>query len=342
MPESPLDPQPILDVGLGFFRSKTLLCAVELGLFSELARGPRTGSAIGTTLGLHPRATPDLLDSLVAMGFLEREGSGTGAEYRNTEITDHYLDRAKPSYVGGILEMMNARLYRFWGDLGEALRTGEPQTEGKHSGTPLFEALYSDPASLEGFLMGMQGASLPNMHALAERFDFSRYGTLCDVGGASATLSRTVAARHPHLRCTSFDLPPVEPIAKRAIAAEGLSERVTTVAGDFFRDSLPQADVITMGMILHDWNLETKRMLIGKAYAALPEGGAFVVVENLIDDERRENVYGLMMSLNMLIETGDGFDFSGADFAGWCRDAGFARTEVLHLRGPASAAIAYK
>jgi hypothetical protein len=342
MPTPPLDPQPIMDVGLGFFRSKTLLCAVELGLFSELARGPRSGSAIGTQLGLHPRATPDFLDGLVAMGLLEREGSGAGAEYRNTKLTDYYLDRAKPSYMGGILEMMNARLYRFWDNLGEALRTGEAQTEAKHSGRNLFETLYNDPTSLEGFLMGMQGASLPNMHAFAERFDFSRYRTLCDVGGASATLSRAVAARHPHLRCTSFDLPPVEPIAKRAIAADRLSERVKTMAGDFFQDPLPRADVITMGLILHDWNLETKRMLIAKAHEALPDGGAFVAIENLIDDERRENVYGLMMSLNMLMETGDGFDFTGADFAGWCGEAGFTRTEVLHLRGPASAAIAYK
>jgi hypothetical protein len=212
----------------------------------------------------------------------------------------------------------------------------------KHTGKPLFEGLYADPAGLEIFMNAMQGASLPNFQAFAERFDFSRYRTLCDVGGASATLSRVVAARHPHLRCTSWDLPAVEPIAQRAIAAAGLEQRVSTASGDFFRDPLPGADVITMGMILHDWNLETKRMLIAKAYQALPEGGALVAIEHLIDDERRENVYGLMMSLNMLIELGDGFDYTGADFAGWCRDAGFRRSEVIHLRGPASAAVAYK
>jgi hypothetical protein len=337
-----LDPQPIFDVGLGFFRSKALLCAVEAGLFSELAKGPRQGAELGAALGLHPRATPDLLDGLVAMGFLERDGLGPDALYRNASLTDHYLDRAKPSYVGGILEMMNARLYRFWGDLGEALRTGKPQNEVKHTGKPLFEGLYADPAGLEIFMNAMQGASLPNFQAFAERFDFSRYRTLCDVGGASATLSRVVAARHPHLRCTSWDLPAVEPIAQRAIAADGLEQRVNTAAGDFFRDPLPHADVITMGMILHDWNLETKRMLIAKAYEALPEGGALVAIEHLIDDERRENVYGLMMSLNMLIELGDGFDYTGADFARWCREAGFRRSDVIHLRGPASAAVAYK
>jgi hypothetical protein len=188
----------------------------------------------------------------------------------------------------------------------------------------------------------MQGISLPNFEALAEKFDFSRYQTLCDVGGANALLSRTVAARHPHLRCTSFDLPVVEPIARRAIAAAGLAGRVEAASGDFFADALPRADVVTMGMILHDWNLEHKRMLIGKAYDALPPGGAFVVVENLIDDDRRTNAFGLLMSLNMLIEFGEAFDYTGADFAGWCREAGFTRTEVIPLRGPASAGVAYK
>ena len=150
------------------------------------------------------------------------------------------------------------------------------------------------------------------------------------------------ARRHAHIRCTSFDLPAVEPVAKKAIAAAGLSERIRTASGDFFKDPLPKADLITMGMILHDWNLEKKMHLIRAAYDALPPGGALVAIEALIDDDRRENVHGLMMSLNMLIEFGDAFDFTGRDFAGWCREAGFRRTEVIPLRGPASAAVAYK
>src|SRR6202008_570474 len=142
-----------------------------------------------------------------------------------------------------------------------------------------------------------------------EKFDSPKFKTLCDVGGATGLLSIETAKRHPHLKCTSFDLPPVEPIAKKHIAAAGLDGRVTTAAGDFFKDPLPRADVITMGMILHDWNLEKKMHLVRAAYDALPPGGAFVVVENLIDDARRENAFGLMMSLNMLIEFGEAFDF---------------------------------
>ena len=295
MSEKPIDPSPILQTALGFWPSKTLLSAVELGVFTELAKDPKTKAALGEALGLHPRGSMDFFDTLVALGFLEKDGGGDSAQYRNTEATGFYLDRNKSSYIGGFLEMCNSRLYGFWGDLPEALQTGKPQNEVKHTGTSIFETLYGDPAKLEAFLNAMQGISLPNFEAFAGKFDFSPYKTLCDVGGANGLLSLTVANRHPHLQCTSWDLPVVEPIAKKHIEARGLSDRVKTASGDFFKDPLPKADVITMGMILHDWNLENKKMLIGKAFNALPEGGAFVVIENIIDDERRENAFGLMM-----------------------------------------------
>jgi trans-aconitate methyltransferase len=206
----------------------------------------------------------------------------------------------------------------------------------------MFDELYSDPARLEQFMLAMRGISGPNFKALAEKFDFTRYRTVCDVGGATGQLATTIAERHPHLKVTSFDLPVVEPIAKRWIAKSPSASRVTTASGDFLKQPLPRADVITMGMILHDWNLDKKKYLVRLAYEALPPGGAFIAVENLIDDARRENAFGLMMSLNMLIEFGDAFDFTGADFWSWCQEAGFSRCEVVHLNGPCSAAIAYK
>jgi predicted O-methyltransferase YrrM len=238
--------------------------------------------------------------------------------------------------------MCNARLYRFWGDLTEALRTGKPQNEIKHTGKPMFEELYSDPARLEQFLAAMKGISLGNFRALAQKFDFSKYETVCDIGGATGQLCTILAEHHPQLRCVSYDLPVVAPIAEKHIAAAGLTDRVATASGDFFADPLPRADVMTMGLILHDWNLDGKMQLIRSAYEALPDGGAFIVIENFIDDARRENVFGLMMSLNMLIEFGDAFDFTGSDFAGWCRDVGFRQVEIMPLTGPASAGIAYK
>ena len=337
-----VDPSHILQIGSGFWPSKVLLSAVELELFTQLGSEALTGEEIGARLGLHPRAIWDFLDGLVALGLLDREGDGHAARYRNTQDTAVFLDKNSPQYIGGILEMFNARLFRYWADLTDALKTGEPQNEVKYTGKPMFDELYADPARLEQFMGAMTGISLGNFHALADKFDFSAYKTLCDVGGATGQLSLIVAARYPHLRCTSFDLPVVEPIAKKKIAAAGLAERVATASGDFFADPLPKADVITMGMILHDWNLERKMQLITSAYDALPEGGAFVVIENFIDDARRENVFGLMMSLNMLIEFGDAFDFTGADFTDWCTQVGFSRVEVVPLAGPASAAIAYK
>jgi predicted O-methyltransferase YrrM len=342
MTQAELDPSHILQVGMGFWPSKTLLSAVELELFTELGEEALEGAEIGDRLGLHPRGIYDFLDTLVALGFLERDGDGAEGRYRNTAATATFLDKRGPAYVGGILEMSNARLYPFWGDLTEALRTGKPQNEVKHTGKPMFDELYSDPARLEQFMRAMQGISLGNFQALAEKVDFSGYETVCDVGGATGQLSMILAERHPHLRCISYDLPVVAPIAEKTIAAAGLSDRVSVASGDFFAEPLPEADAITMGMILHDWNLDRKRHLIRSAYEALPEGGAFIVIENLTDDARRENAFGLMMSLNMLIEFGDAFDFTGSDFAGWCREAGFREVEIVPLTGPASAGVAHK
>lgn len=342
MTREELDPSRIMQVGMGFWPSKTLLSAVELELFTELGAESMTGEEIGTRLSLHPRGIYDFLDTLVALGLLDRDGEGPDARYRNTTETAAFLDKRSGTYIGGILEMSNARLYGFWGDLTEALRTGKPQNEVKHSGRPMFEELYAEPARLEQFMHAMRGISLANFRALADRFDFSRYETVCDVGGATGLLCTILAERHQHLRCTSYDLPVVAPIAERAIEAAGLSDRVAVASGDFFADPLPRADVITMGLILHDWNLDGKMHLIRSAYDALPDGGALIVIENLIDDARRENAFGLMMSLNMLIEFGDAFDYTGADFAGWCEEVGFKKVEIVPLAGPASAGIAYK
>lgn len=336
------DPAPILQTAFAFWSSKVLLTAVEMDLFTKLGERRVTGEVFGGELGLHPRGIHDFFDALVAMSYLDREGNGPEASYFNTPVASVYLDRESPRYIGGVLEMLNARLFRFWHDLPEALRTGKPQNEVKHSNKPIFEELYSDLPKLEQFLGAMTGLSRINFEAFAEKFDFKPYKTLCDVGGATGLLAIEVARRHPHIQATSFDLPAVEPVARKSIAAAGLAGRVGTAEGDFFKDPLPEVDLITMGMILHDWNLENKMHLIRSAYDALPSGGALVAIEALIDDERRENLFGLLMSLNMLIEFGDAFDFSGADFRGWCREVGFQRFEVIHLAGPTSAAVAYK
>jgi hypothetical protein len=342
MNTEPPDHSPILQTAFAFWSSKVLLTAVEFGVFTKLGSRRLTGAELGRELGLHPRGIADFFDALVAMKFLDREGDGTQSKYFNTAAGGLYLDSNSPRYIGGILVMLNARLFKFWNDLPEALRTGQPQNEVKHGAKGIFEELYAELPKLEQFLGAMTGLSRINFEAFADKFDFSKFKTLCDVGGATGLLCTEVAKKHSHLKCISFDLPPVEPIAKKAIAAAGLSERVGIASGDFFKDPLPKADIITMGMILHDWNLEKKMHLIRAAYDALPPGGALVAIEALIDDARRENVFGLLMSLNMLIEFGDAFDYSGADFRKWCGEIGFKRFEVIHLAGPSSAVVAYK
>jgi SAM-dependent methyltransferase len=337
-----LNPSSILETAFGFWHSKVLLTAVELGVFTKLANRRLSGAELGAELQFHPRAVADFFDALVAMKFLCRDGDGPQAKYFNTPEGSLFLDESSPRYIGGILIMLNARLFKFWNDLPEALRTGRPQNEIKHGQKGMFEVLYADLPRLEQFMGAMTGLSRINFEAFAEKFDFSKFQTLCDVGGATGLLSIEVAKKHAHLKCISFDLPAVAPIAEKYIATAGLANRIDVATGDFFQDPLPKADIITMGMILHDWNLDKKMHLIRAAYDALSPGGALVAIEALIDDARRENVQGLLMSLNMLIEFGDAFDYSGSDFRQWCGEVGFKRFEVIHLAGPSSAAVAYK
>lgn len=333
-----LNPGQIMQTGLGFWASKTLLSAIEMGVFTELAKHPEDLTTLQGRLGLHPRSARDFLDALVALGFLLR----TDGVYGNTPETDYFLDRRKPSYVGGMLEMANHRLYPFWGRLTEGLRTGLPQNEVREGMAPLFEALYADPARLKEFLKAMSGFSRGSAIAAGQKLPWAGYSTFVDVGAAQGDTAVQIARLNPHLRGTGFDLPEVGPIFEEYVEGNGLSDRIRFVPGSFFTDDLPKADVVVMGHILHDWDLETKQMLVRKAYAALPEGGSFLVYECLIDDERRTNALGMMMSLNMLIETPGGFDYTGADCQGWMREAGFRETRVEHLAGPESMVVGVK
>lgn len=331
-------PESIMQLGLAFWGSKTLLSAIELGLFTELAQSPLSGEQLTERLKLHPRSARDFFDTLVALGMLDRDGE----VYRNTPESDQFLVRSKLSYIGGILEMANERLYPFWGSLTEGLRTGLPQNEVKTGGTGLFEALYGDPERLRLFLAAMTGLSMGASLGIAQKFPWANYKTVVDVGGAQGGLLVQLCLAHPHLKGTNFDLPVVAPIFEEYVATNGLSERLKFQPGNFFNEPIPSADVITMGHILHDWDLDQKRMLLDKAYQALPAGGALIVFEALIDDERRQNAFGLLMSLNMLIETPGGFDYTGKDCSTWMREAGFRETRVEHLAGPDSMVVAIK
>jgi precorrin-6B methylase 2 len=238
--------------------------------------------------------------------------------------------------------MANARLYRFWGNLTEALVTGLPQNEIGRGEPDLFTAVYADPARLELFLGAMTGLSLPTARAIAAAFPWSKYRSFADIGCAQGGLTVEVARAHPHLTGFGFDLPAVRPVFERYVAQHGLAGRLVFHAGNFFESRLPTVDVLVMGHILHDWSLEQKKHLLENAFESLPAGGALIVYDAIIDDDRRQNAFGLLMSLNMLIETPAGFDYTGADCMAWMREAGFRDVRVEPLQGAYSMVVGHK
>ncbi len=339
------NPSKIMQIGMGFWAAKSLLAAVKFKLFTLLAGKKLSGADIKKSLGLQTsdRHVYDWLDSLVALGFLQRQGVMNEALYSNGMDTEVFLDQQKPSYIGGILEMGNNRLYKFWGNLEEALLTGKPQNEAKEGENMDFlNTVYQTEEKMQEFVDAMSGIQMGNFMALCKKFDFSKYKTLADVGGADGWLSIQVCKHYPNIQCITYDLPPVESLAKKKIAQFNLSDRIRTMSGDFLKDDMPTADVITMGNIIHGMNEDEKEKLIKKVFDSLTENGVFITIENIIDNDRKENVFGLLMSLNMLIENGDAFDYTPSDLERWTKKAGFKRIEIIPLAGPTSAGVAYK
>ena len=333
-----VDPSKIVQLGVGFWGPKVLLSAVELGLFTELGKGPLDAATLKKRLNLHERSALDFLDALVALGMLDRKDG----RYANTPETARFLDGGSPDYVGGMIEMLNARLYRFWGTLTEALRTGQPQNEAKTGEGDLFDVLYNDPHRLRQFLQAMTGLSMGAAKAIAQKFPWKKHERFFDVGCAQGCVPVQVALANANITGGGYDLPVVGPIFEEYVKRFGLEKRLEFKVGNFFEDPLPDSDVLAMGRILHDWDLGQKKALLAKAHQALPKGGALIIYESLIDDERRQNVAGLLMSLNMLIETRGGFDFTGRDCIGWMKEVGFREAYVEHLAGPDSMAVGIK
>jgi hypothetical protein len=327
----------ILDIGFAFWKSKALLCAVELGLFTELGEDRLEWQALAARLGLHLRGACDFFDALVALQLLDRHADG---RYANRPDCAAYLDRNNPSYIGGALEHLNARLYPSWALLTQALRTGLPQSGVFGNGG--YAALYAENVESAAFLNGMTGGSLMPARVLAASFPWQDYGSVMDVGAAQGGTLVEIARAHPHLFGGGFDLAQLEPQFARHVSRHGLSGRLRFHAGDFLVDELPPADVLIMGRILHNWDLATKKMLLTKASRALPQRGALIVFDSFIDDARRENAKALLASLNMLIETAGGSEYTASECVSWMLQCGFGETRIVPLAGGQMAVIAMK
>lgn len=328
----------LLQMGLGFWSAKALLTAVELGVFGVLAQSPHSAPELSAALELNGRGVRDFLDVLTSLGLLVRDGE----RYANAPRAATHLVPGLPGYIGGALEMSNARLYPVWAKLSEALRSGEPQNEAKQEEAQYYHQMQREQERLRSFLRGMTGLSMAAALAIAEKFPWRERLTFCDVGGAQGGLAATLVQRHPHLSGSVLELPSVQPFFDEYVQPFGFGERLRFQGADFFQDPLPRADVLIMGHVLHNWDLERKRLLIRKAFEALPPGGVLLVYEALLDDERRQATFGLLMSLNMLLVTSGGFVFSGQDCRGWMQEAGFGEVRVDHLSGPDWMVIATK
>lgn len=329
-----LMPDTIQRLGGAFRASKAFLTAVELGVFTELARGPLSAEALAARIGIQPRASVDFFDALVALGILERDGS----VYSNTPEADLYLDRGKRTYIGGMAEMQGTAGYQLWGSLSSALRTGEPQTTARGN----FDLLYEDPRRTKRFLAAMTGGTLATARAMAKLFPWDEYRTFIDIGTAQGCLPVEIALRHEHLTGGGFDLPPVGVHFDHYVASFDLGSRLRFFPGDLRVDPIPGADVLVLGNMLSDFDLEGKHELLRKAYCALPVGGALVVYESLIDDDRRRNAAALLTSLATLLHKTGAFGFTGSQCRSWMEDIGFVKTNIAPLEGPRAMVIGEK
>jgi len=327
----------IVKLAFAFREAKVVLSAVELQVFTILTEGPLDLETLRNRIGIDQRGARDFFDALVALGLLERDKDG---RYANTPETDLYLDHRKPSYIGAELDHVNTQLYARWNSLTPALRTGRAQSGAGVAGN--YPAFYSDPVTLEAFLKGMTGATLLPAKALAVKFPWGVYQTVIDIGCAQGCLPVQIAQAHSHISGGGFDLPPVKSAFDSYVRQHGLSHRLQFCSGDFFQHPLPGADVLVMGRVLHNWDMAQKKMLLRKAYEALPAGGALIVYERMIDDERRSNALGLLSSLNMLVMTAGGFDYTSADCMDWMQETGFHHLQSKVLTSEQSMVIGIK
>jgi predicted O-methyltransferase YrrM len=321
---------PLMALSTGFWAFKTLAAAHELGLFSRLTGGAGTTVAeLAEALGLQPRPAEMLLTGCAALGLLEK----TEGRYRNTPLSEAYLVRGKPYYFGGFVQMADKRLYAGWGKLAEALRTNQPTTWDPAVQSSAFDG--EDPTMLATFWEAMHSLSTMTARKLGEAMDLGQFHRLLDVGGGSGAYDIELCKQYAAMRATVFDLPHVAAIAAGKIAEAGLTDRIETTGGDFFEHLPGDHDVHLLSMIMHDWDEAKDRALLSRSFEALQSGGAVVISELLVNDEKTGPAPAALMSLNMLIET-EGRNYTPAEYSSWLEEAGFRHIETVWFEAPAA------
>jgi acetylserotonin N-methyltransferase len=332
------NPSNVLDLIEAFRRSKTMFAAVKLGVFDFLEAAPAGAGDVAATLHLNRDATERLLESCVGLKLLTVEGE----TYRNTPEASTYLCAASPYSLLGYINYSNDILMKLWMNFEDALREGTNRWNQVYgSSGPLFDAFFPGEEQMRTFIMGMHGFGKISSPGVAAAFDLSGFHLVADLGGATGHLTIEVCERYPHLHGTVFDFAKVLKVAEEQIALSPAKERIQTVAGDFFTDPLPPADLFMLGRILHDWTPEKIDVLLSRVYQALPAGGAVLIAEKLLTDDKTGPVPAQMQSLNMLVCT-EGKERSLPEYRQILNRAGFSRIEGRLTGRPLDAVLAWK
>jgi acetylserotonin N-methyltransferase len=334
----PPDPALVLDLLEAFRRSKTMFAAVKLGVFDALAAGPKTLAALAAELQASADGLERLLDACVGLALLERREGG----YANTPAAEAYLCSHSPRRLTGYLNYSNDVMWKLWEHLDDAVREGTHRWQQVYGWDgPIFQNFFRDEAAKREFLLGMHGFGLISSPQVVAAFDLGRFRKLADLGGATGHLAVAACERYPELRAVVFDLPEAVPLAREMIAETPVADRIEVQAGDFFSDPLPAADLYALGRIVHDWSEEKALALLRRICAALPAGGALLIAEKLLDDDRNGPRWAQMQSLNMLTCT-EGKERTLAEYEALLRQAGFCQVQGQRTTAPLDAVLATK
>jgi acetylserotonin N-methyltransferase len=332
------DPAPVLDLLVAFRWSKTMFAAVSLGVFDALGSGPRTCHALAGELKANPDALERLLDACVGLSLLSRSGE----LYENTPSSTAYLTAGSPDRLTGYINYSNAVMWKLWANLEDAVREGShrwKQTFGWEQ--PIFSSFFHDDAARREFLMGMHGYGLISSPQVVAAFDLGRFRRLVDLGGATGHLAIAACHRYPELRAVVFDLPDAVPLAREIVGASPVANRIEVIAGDFFADPLPPGDLYTLGRILHDWTQEKILRLLARIHDSLSSGGALLIAEKLLTEDKTGPRWALMQHLNMLVCT-EGKERTLSQYESLLRRVGFADVQGRRTDSPLDAILAVK